>query len=127
MMFNNLPLSRFNPMRDVWLPLDLSNAVSFNLMIAHSAAHLAQMRGHRVSTEALRFKAEAMRILSIWMQDDDLALSDDGFAAISRLLSYEVSAILVAFSCKVAKILWINSSTAELKKNGRSIVMGCSE
>jgi hypothetical protein len=89
MMFNELPRN-FNPMRDVWVPLDLSNAASFNAIMAHSAAHLARMRGYRSSTEALKFKAEAMRIVSIWMKDEHLALSDDVFAAVLRLLTYEV-------------------------------------
>lgn len=90
MMFNDLPITSFNPMRDVWLPLDLSNAASFNAIMAHSAAHLARMKGYQASAEALRFKAEAMRIISIWMKDDDLALSDEVFAAVLRLLTYEV-------------------------------------
>ncbi|KID72858.1 uncharacterized protein G6M90_00g004080 [Metarhizium brunneum] len=88
MMFNDLPRS-FNPMRDVWLPLDLSNAASFNAVMAHSAAHLARMQGFRTSAEALKFKAEAMRIVSVWMKDKHLALSDEVFAAVLRLLTYE--------------------------------------
>lgn len=101
MMFNDLPRS-FNPMRDVWLPLDLSNAASFNAIMAHSAAHLARMQGFRASAEALKFKAEAMRIVSVWMKDKDLALSDEVFAAVLRLLTYEVSSIQQLIECRKA-------------------------
>ena len=90
MMFSDGPVSAFNPMRDVWFPLDLSNAASFNAIMAHAAAHLARMQGRRFSMEALKFKAEAMRILGLWMSDERLALSDDVLAAVLRLLTYEV-------------------------------------
>ncbi|TGJ84174.1 hypothetical protein E0Z10_g4606 [Xylaria hypoxylon] len=89
MMFN-IHTSTFNPMRDVWFPLDLSNAASFNAIMAHSAAHLARMQGFPVSNEAVRFKVEAVRIVQIWARDPALALSDDTIAAILRLLSFEI-------------------------------------
>ncbi|KAI1369606.1 tachykinin family protein [Xylaria arbuscula] len=88
MMFN-VHTSDFNPMRDVWLPLDLSNAASFNAIMAHSAAHLARMQGFLVSNEAMRFKVEAVGIVQCWARDPALALSDDMIAAILRLLSFE--------------------------------------
>ncbi|OAA75116.1 tachykinin family protein [Akanthomyces lecanii RCEF 1005] len=89
MMFEDLPSSTFNPMRDVWFPLDLSNAASFNAVMAHSAAHLAHVQGIRDSEEALKFKMEAVRIVTLWMSDSERALSDDAFAAVLRLLTYE--------------------------------------
>ncbi|KAJ3497514.1 hypothetical protein NLG97_g1844 [Lecanicillium saksenae] len=89
MMFEDLPSSTFNPMRDVWFPLDLSNAASFNAVMAHSAAHLAQVQGIQDSEEALKFKMEAVRIVTMWMNDPERALSDDAFAAVLRLLTYE--------------------------------------
>ncbi|KAM5349382.1 hypothetical protein ACJ41O_005887 [Fusarium nematophilum] len=89
MMFEDIHVQGFNPMRDVWFPLDLSNAASFNAIMAHSAAHLARMQGFHQSKEALRFKAEAVRIVKIWMEDSELALGDDVLAAVLRLLTYE--------------------------------------
>ncbi|PHH61803.1 hypothetical protein CDD81_7967 [Ophiocordyceps australis] len=89
MMFENMPMSFFNPMRDVWFPLDLSNAASFNAILAHAAAHLARMRGRKTSNEALKFKREAIRIVNQWINIPDRALSDDVFAAVLRLLTYE--------------------------------------
>ncbi|KAI1115558.1 tachykinin family protein [Nemania sp. NC0429] len=88
MMFN-IHTSTFNPMRDVWLPLDLSNAASFNAIMAHSSAHLARMQGFPVPREAVQFKVEAVGIVQLWARDPALALSDDIIAGILRLLSFE--------------------------------------
>ena len=92
MMFdsNQSPSTGFNPMRDIWFPLDLSNAAAFNAVMAQSAAHLSRMHGFKTSAVALQFKAEAIRIISLWMADKDLALGDDVIAAVSRVLIYEV-------------------------------------
>ncbi|KAK9491414.1 hypothetical protein V1508DRAFT_357993 [Lipomyces doorenjongii] len=89
MMFEELTITSFNPMRDVWFPLDLSNASSFNTVMAHSAAHLAYLQGGMDSVDALRYKAEAMRILNIWLGDPTKSLSDEAFAAVVRLLTFE--------------------------------------
>ncbi|KAJ5716018.1 uncharacterized protein N7483_013199 [Penicillium malachiteum] len=95
MMFEDLGVTGFNPMRDVWFPLDLSNASSFNCIMAHSAAHISHLyagtppqRGTK-STDALKYKAEAVKILRIWLDDSEKALSDDAFAAVVRLLTFE--------------------------------------
>ncbi|KAM3511226.1 hypothetical protein MY11210_005095 [Beauveria gryllotalpidicola] len=90
MTFGDGLKAKFNPLRDVFFPLDLSNAAAFNAVMAQSAAHLARMQARMRLTEALQFKAEAIRILSEWMADEKMALSDDVLAAISRILAYEV-------------------------------------
>ncbi|KAF5982825.1 tachykinin family [Fusarium coicis] len=89
MMFGPSPGGEFSPMRDVWLSLDLSNPASFNALMALSAAHLSQMQGFSQSEVALEFKSEAVRIVQLWMQDPERAVSDDVLAAILRLLTYE--------------------------------------
>ncbi|KAF5672840.1 tachykinin family [Fusarium circinatum] len=89
MMFGPSPDGVFSPMRDVWLPLDLSNPASFNALMALSAAHLSRMQGFSQSEVALEFKSEAVRIVQLWMQDPERAVSDDVLAAIIRLLTYE--------------------------------------
>lgn len=97
MMFENMPASSFNPMRDVWFPLDLSNPASFNAIMAHSAAHLAHYYGGMTptrgtnSSEALKFKADAVEILTHWVNDPEKALSNDAFVAVVRLLTFEVN------------------------------------
>ncbi|CVK98224.1 uncharacterized protein FMAN_12275 [Fusarium mangiferae] len=89
MMFGPSLDGAFSPMRDVWLPLDLSNLASFNALMALSAAHLSRMQGFSQSEVALEFKSEAVRIVQLWMQDQERAVSDDVLAAILRLLTYE--------------------------------------
>ncbi|KAF5647938.1 tachykinin family [Fusarium sp. NRRL 52700] len=89
MMFGPSLDGAFSPMRDVWLPLDLSNTASFNALMALSAAHLSRMQGFSQSEVALEFKSEAVRIVQLWMQDPGRAVSDDVLAAIVRLLTYE--------------------------------------
>lgn len=97
MMFENMPASSFNPMRDVLFPLDLSNPASFNAIMAHAAAHLAHQYGGTTpncgknSWEALKFKADAVNILTQWVNDPKMALSNDAFAAVVRLLTFEVN------------------------------------
>ncbi|RJE25469.1 hypothetical protein PHISCL_02225 [Aspergillus sclerotialis] len=95
MMFEDLDVTRFNPMKDVWFPLDLSNASSFNCIMAHSAAHLSHLyagtppRRGTNSSEALKYKVEAVRILRLWLNDPEKELSDDSFSAVVRLLTFE--------------------------------------
>ncbi|GJN74892.1 hypothetical protein PLICBS_008985 [Purpureocillium lilacinum] len=97
MMFEDLPAATFNPVRDVWFPLDVSNAASFNVVLAHSAAHIARMHGYTTSNEALKFKMEAIRIVASWMDDPQQALSDEVIAAV-------ISVLLMA------KPSWLDSS-----------------
>lgn len=103
MMFGKTPASELNPVRDVWFPLDLSNAASFNAIMAHSAAHLAYFYGGTAPTrgtnslQALKYKSNAIVILRTWMGDPDKALSNDAFAGTVRLLTFEVCAISVIF------------------------------
>ena len=96
MMFEDLDVTEFNPMKDVWFPLDLSNASSFNCIMAHSAAHLSHLyagtppRRGTNSSDALKYKIEAVRILRTWLSDPEKELCDDAFAAVVRLLTFEV-------------------------------------
>lgn len=96
MMFEDLDTIGFNPMREVWFPLDLSNASSFNCIMAHSAAHLAHLyagtcpgRGSD-SADALKYKAGAVMVLRIWLDAPEKELHSNAIAAIVRLLTFEV-------------------------------------
>lgn len=128
MVFDRLAATDFNPMRDVWLPLDLSNAASFNALMAHSAAHLARMQGYRNSDTALRFKAEAIRIVTEWMGDPNLCMSDEIIAAVLRLLTYEVPIHpLIIFTLRRAILFQIltsvlNRGTGAPKPSGACIM-----
>ncbi|OAA57506.1 peroxisomal catalase [Niveomyces insectorum RCEF 264] len=111
MMFEEMPMASFNPMRDVWFPLDLSNAASFNAIMAHAAAHLARLHGFSRSDEAVRYKAEALRIVRVWMDNPARALSDEVFAAVIRLLTFEAFFVFFPGSITLmAKPSWFDSS-----------------
>lgn len=101
MVFDGKPIEAFNPMLDVWFPLDLSNAASFNAIMAHAAAHLSLMQGKRHSSKALRFKNEALRIITIWMNESSGSPSDPILAAVVRLLTYEVIPDSKLFACGI--------------------------
>lgn len=96
MMFETMSTAVFNPMREVWFPLDLSNVASFNCVMAHSAAHLAYFYGGSdpsrgtTSTEALKFKSHAILTLKQWLGDKEKAISNDAIVAVVRLLTFEV-------------------------------------
>lgn len=85
-----LPNTAFNPIREVWLPMDLSNSASFNAMMAHSAAHLAYLHGEGNSPAAFKYKINAVSIIAEWLGDPAKALSDETLIAVVRLLMFEV-------------------------------------
>lgn len=129
MMFDAMPIQAFNPMKDVWFPLDLSNAASFNTIMAHSAAHLASFYGGTgpcrgtSCAAALRFKSDAVRILNQWLGDPERALGNDAFAAVTRLLTFEVGAPAsvvgtTALTAPTAKRYWGTPQEWEIHRAG---------
>jgi hypothetical protein len=88
--------SGFNPVRGVWFPLDISNASSFNLLMAHSASQMAYVHTKaspwrmKYYIDALTYKTEAIKLLNVWMSDSQMAICDNAFAAVLRLLTFEV-------------------------------------
>lgn len=116
MMFEDLDIPNFNPVKDVWFPLDLSNASSFNTIMAHSAAHshsaahlshlyvgTSQQTGTQ-SADAMKYKAEAVRVLREWLSDPEKALSYDAFAAVIRLLTFEVNTVRTHLAPKYSSV-----------------------
>ena len=73
-------VAAFAPIRAVWFTLGLSNAASFN-------AVMAQMQGIESSCEALRFKTKAIRIVMEWMNDPQRTFNDNTVCAVLRLLA----------------------------------------
>ncbi|KAE8336750.1 hypothetical protein BDV24DRAFT_154895 [Aspergillus arachidicola] len=84
-----LPHAAFDPIREVWLPLDLSNIASFNATMAHAAAHLAYLHGELASPEALRYKTEAISVITKWLDDPEQALRNETLVSVVRLLMFE--------------------------------------
>ena len=91
-MSTALPHAAFDPIREVWLPLDLSNSASFNATMAHAAAHLAYLHGELASPEALRYKTEAISVITKWLDDPEQALRNETLVSVVRLLMFEVRA-----------------------------------
>jgi hypothetical protein len=80
----------FTPFRDIWIPLDLSNAASFNGILAHAAADFFGSKGDEHSSETLEFRTEAIGIINKWLGTAVTATSDEVFAGVVRLLTFEV-------------------------------------
>lgn len=127
MMFEDLDVTGFNPMRDVWFPLDLSNASSFNCIMAHSAAHLSHLyagippcRGTG-SFDALNYKLEAVRILRLWLNDPEKNLSEDAFSAVVRLLTFEVgfhTGNLISLTNQLSQRYWGTVENWKIHRDG---------
>ncbi|GAT29851.1 similar to An03g05650 [Aspergillus luchuensis] len=79
----------FDPVRDVWLPLDLSNSASFCALMAHAAAHVAHRQGQTKSIESEKFRTLAVGIIAKWLADERKSTQDDTITAIARLLMFE--------------------------------------
>ncbi|KAH8799340.1 hypothetical protein F5884DRAFT_119433 [Xylogone sp. PMI_703] len=89
MIFDQSTDRGFNLIREVWVRIDISNAASFNGMIAHAAAHRACMRGKSILSAALEYKLEALSLVNTWLQDPTLAVGDDVLSGVLRLLTFE--------------------------------------
>ncbi|GKZ27670.1 hypothetical protein AbraCBS73388_005299, partial [Aspergillus brasiliensis] len=79
----------FDPVRDVWLPLDLSNSASFCALMAHAAAHVAHRQGQTKSIESEKFRTLAVGIIAKWLADETRSTRDETITAIARLLMFE--------------------------------------
>jgi len=76
----------------------------------------------------LKYKAEAVRIVRLWMDDPGRALNDEVFAAVIRLLTFEVSLDAVSlYPFVIVSILTrTHSVIGGQKPNGEYTVPGCS-
>lgn len=82
-------------MRDLYIPVDLSQAASVHAVLAHSASHMAYLRQERSdSVTALTHKMAAIRLVNKSLNDPVKAVSDENISAVMRLLTFEVCTIL---------------------------------
>ncbi|RDW62359.1 hypothetical protein BP6252_11792 [Coleophoma cylindrospora] len=79
----------FNPMRDLYVPVDLSHKASVHAVLAHSAAHVAYLRQERMSPQALVHKMAAISLVNEYLGDPVKSISDQCFSAVLRLLTFE--------------------------------------
>lgn len=107
---SHLETETFSPFRDIWMPLDLSNIASFNGIMAHAAAHLSQIRYKDISPEALSYKTETIELVNRWIGNPMTAFKDETFAAVLRLLSFEVCEALASLDNCPGTLTQINSN-----------------
>jgi len=83
-------------LRNVYIPIDLSNQASTHVILAHAAIHLAYLSGKSASISALHHKTAAIKLINESLNDSELAVSDDTLAAVLRVLTFEVRTISIA-------------------------------
>jgi len=59
-------------------------------VLAHSASHVAHLRGERNSIKAITHKMAAIHLVNDYLSDPVKAVSDEAFSAVLRLLTFEV-------------------------------------
>jgi hypothetical protein len=80
----------FNPMRDLYIPVDLSQEADTHAVLAHSASHVADLRGERNSIKAITHKMATIHLVNEYLNDPVKAVSNEAFSAVLRLLTFEV-------------------------------------
>lgn len=78
-------------MRDLYLPIDLSQEASVQTILAHSASHMAYLRGERSSAKAVMHKMTAIRLVNEYLNDPIKSISDEAFSTVMRLITFEAS------------------------------------
>jgi len=81
----------FDPIKDLYIPVDLAYVASVHGILAHSASHLAYLRQERsLSIQAIGHKMNAIRLVNRALNDPMKAISDETFSAVMKLVTYEV-------------------------------------
>ncbi|KAJ5215181.1 uncharacterized protein N7469_011672 [Penicillium citrinum] len=88
-IYSGLRSQSISPFRDIWIPIDLSNAASFNGILAHAAADLNGRREDEDKSEILKFKTEAIGTINLWLKSSTSAIKDKVVAGVVRLLTFE--------------------------------------
>lgn len=93
---NCLPIDRGagndnNPIRTVFIPLAMSDAVFFQATTTYAAVHLDMLHRSQNQTKTLTNKAQAIRMIKERLRSNENALSNSTIGAISMLAALEVS------------------------------------
>lgn len=81
----------FDPIRDLYIPVDLSQPATVHAVLAHSASHMAFLRQERSdSVKALTHKMASIRLVNESLNDPLKAVSNENLSAVMRLLTFEV-------------------------------------
>jgi hypothetical protein len=77
--------------RSQWFDLAITDAALLNVVLSHSAANFALLRGRHDPHDELAFRAEAMRIINQRIDDSNGGKLDDlTIGAVASLAGYEV-------------------------------------
>lgn len=66
----------------MWIPLDLSNLASFNVIIAHAAAYLSKIQKTESDRDTLILISEAIYLIRKWLSDLTTLFEDKLFTAV---------------------------------------------
>lgn len=80
----------FLPLSTAYVPIDLSNKANTHATLAHSASHVAKLRGGPAPLAALSHKIAAIKLVNEALNDPTTATSDGTLAAVLRLSTFEV-------------------------------------
>ena len=82
----------FDPIRNLYVGIDLAQPASVHATLAHSASHIAYLRQERdTSIQAITHKMAAIQLINQSLCDPVQAISDENFSAVCRLLTFEAS------------------------------------
>jgi hypothetical protein len=82
----------FDPIRNLYVAIDLSQPAFVHATLAHSASHMAWLRQERSnSIQAITHKMAAIQMINQSLDDPVKAISDETFSAVCRILTFEVS------------------------------------
>ena len=93
---NCLPIDRGgssdnNPVRTVWIPLAMSDAVFFQATVTYAAVHLDMLNRTQNQTRTLTKKAQTISMIKERLRCNEDALSNSTVGAISMLAALDVS------------------------------------
>ena len=82
----------FDPIRNLYVAIDLAQPASVHASLAHSASHIAYLRQESDSSiQAITHKMAAIQLINQSLDDPVKAISDENFSAVCRLLTFEAS------------------------------------
>jgi hypothetical protein len=86
-----IPLGPFDPMKNVFLPLVISNPLLVQAALVQSATHLAALYSWDPTAVGSVYRSETVRMLNERLKSPSKAVTDDTIAAVISLATNAVS------------------------------------
>jgi hypothetical protein len=83
----------YAPISNLFVPIHLSDEATTHATLAHSANHMAYIRGQPSPLSALSHKIASIKLVNEALNDPEIAVSDGTIAAVLRLATFEVGYI----------------------------------